>query len=910
VRERIIKSPDIPTRPYSTRNPGKTKPVGRQVFEKVNLLFPAPPGATRREYIQSRLLTFAALFLLLFSITLTLSPAVRLRTWEVDFRWSHWAGYVVWLLSFILLHRYTSRRLPDRDPYLLPAAALLTGWGLLTVWRLDEIFGMRQTIWMMVTLVIMTVGLRIDRPLILLRRYKYVWLISGLLLTALTFFIGTYPGGIGPNLWLGCCGLYIHPSEPLKLLLIIYLAAYLADRIPVSLNFMQLLAPTLILVGASLAILLAQRDLGTTILFLLLYFLVIYMASGKRAILMIASVTILLAALIGYQLFDVIQLRINAWINPWPDSLGRSYQIVQSLIAIASGGLSGSGPGLGSPGVVPVPHSDFIFSSIAEETGLLGTLALLGVIALITGRGLLASVRAAYSYQRYLAAGLTVYLALQSIMIISGTIRLLPLTGVTLPFVSYGGSSLVTSWVALLIILIISDRPEDEPAPIIHATPYYITGSAIFLALALIALMNGWWALLRSPDLTVRRDNPRLAITDRFVPRGNILGRENEEIVISTGEPGSIRRQLQHPPLGPIIGYTHTLYGQAGLESTLDSYLRGFDGNPASTIWLNQILYNQRPPGLDVRLSLDINLQRRADRLLEGQRGALILLNAISGEILVIASHPYYDPNQIDTQWLNWIQDEAAPLINRVTQGQYPPGTALGPFFLANASARGTLPIPPSVLSRTFEDDVWRCTVQPPATPGWGTIISSGCPGGMSYLAEGLSPSELVTLYRALGFSETPQIRLPVAVPAPITSFADPEMARLGQADTLVSPLQMALAAAALSSNGERPSPLLATSVHTAINDWVVLPDGVPTPALPATAAQEVTNLLGVADSPFWQSLGTGFTSDGPVTWYLAGTRPGTWQGTPLALVLVLEADDPDTAQQIGEEILSATIQP
>jgi cell division protein FtsW (lipid II flippase) len=876
----------------------------------VNFLFPAPHGAPRREFIQSRLLTLAALFLFLFSIILTLSPAVRLRSWEVDFRWNHWTGFVVWLLSFILLHRFTARRLPDRDPYLLPTAALLTGWGLLTIWRLDEIFGLRQTIWLLVTLVFTVVGLRIERPLILLRRYKYVWLVSGLILTALTFVIGTYPGGVGPNLWLGCCGLYLHPSEPLKLLLIIYLAAYLADRIPVSLNLMQLLAPTLILVGASLSLLLAQRDLGTAILFLSLYFLVVYMASGNRRILVVAGITVLLAAIIGYQLFDVIQLRINAWINPWPDSLGGAYQIIQSLIAVASGGLSGSGPGLGSPGVVPVPHSDFIFSSIAEETGLLGTLALIGLVGLIIGRGFLAAIRSSYSYQRYLAAGLTVYIALQSIMIISGTIRLLPLTGVTLPFVSYGGSSLVTSWAALLIILLISNRSDDEVTPVIHATPYYIIGSAIFLALALIALMNGWWALIRSPDLTVRRDNPRLAITDRFVPRGNIVGRENEEIVISTGDPGSIRRQLMHPPLGPIVGYTHTLYGQAGLESTLDSYLRGFDGNLDSTVWLNQILYNQRPPGLDVRLSLDLNLQRRADELLEGHRGALILLNALSGEILVMASHPYYDPNQIDTQWLNWIQDESAPLLNRATQGQYPPGTAIGPFFLANAIARGALPLPPNVLSRPYNEDVWSCTTEPPPSPGWGTIISNGCPGGVAFLAEGLSPSELIALYRALGFGETPRIRLPVAVPAPIIAFTDPELARLGQADTLISPLQMALAAAALSGNGERPSPLLATSYLSTLNDWVVLPDGIPTPALALTSAQEVANLLGIADSPFWQSLGTGFTPEGPVTWYLAGTRPGTWQGTPLALVLILESDDPETAQAIGEEILRSTIQP
>jgi cell division protein FtsW (lipid II flippase) len=876
----------------------------------VSFLFPAPRGAAPNERIQGRLLTFAALFLILFSITLTLSPAVRLRTWEVEYRWNHWAGYIVWLLTFILLHRYTAIRLPDRDPYLLPAAALLTGWGLLTIWRLDAYFGLRQTVWLVVSLFAVVIGLRINRPLILLRRYKYVWLTGGLLLTALTFFIGTYPGGSGPNLWLGCCGLYVHPSEPLKLLLIIYLAAYLADRIPVSLNFMRLLAPTLILAGASLAILVAQRDLGTAILFLLLYFLVVYMASGKRRILIVAFLTVLLAALIGYQLFDVIQLRVNAWIDPWPDSLGRSYQIIQSLIAIAAGGLFGSGPGLGSPSIVPVSHSDFIFSSIAEETGLAGTLGLLGLIGLITARGMLTAIRSANSYQRYLASGLIVYLALQGIMIISGSIRLLPLTGVTLPFLSYGGSSLVTSWVALLIILIISNRTEDEPIPFIQITPYYITGSAIFLALVGIALVNGWWAIVRSPDLIARPDNPRWAINDRFVARGTIVDRDNEVIVASAGDPGAIRRQLLHPSLGPIVGYTHFLYGQAGLEATLDPYLRGLEGSPPTTIWANQLLYSQRPPGLDVRLSLDLDLQRSADQLMEGRQGALILLNALSGEILAISSHPYFDPNQIDTQWTDWIQDENAPLLNRATQGQYPPGTALGPFFLAHTRARGQLPSPPSILSRPFNDDIWRCTIEPPPTPGWGTIISSGCPGGVSYLANTMTPAEISDLYRTLGFDQAPSIRLPVAIPVPITTFSDPELAALGQADTLISPLQMAVAVAALSANGERPSPLIATSVNTPLEGWNFLPGGGPTPTLAPVAVTEVTGLLSIGDSPFWHSLGTAFRPDGAITWYLGGTRPGAWQGTPLALVIVLEEDNPGDALSIGESILRATIQP
>ncbi|MDR3574059.1 MAG: FtsW/RodA/SpoVE family cell cycle protein [Anaerolineaceae bacterium] len=444
----------------------------------MSLFFPSTPF--HKDQTQSRLMILAAIFLFFYCIVLTLSPAVRLHSWQVAYRWDHWLAFLAWLVGFGFIYRELNRWLPDHDPLLLPVTALLTGWGLLSIWRLDNTLGLRQTTWLLVSLAIFWIGLRLPRLLSSLRRYKYIWLTSGLALTALTFFFGTYPGGIGPHLWLGCCGLYFQPSEPLKLLLVVYLAAYLADRLPMSFNLMALLTPTILLIGAALAILLAQRDLGTGSLFILIYSIVIYLASGRKRILLISSLIILIAGAAGFLLFDVINLRVIAWLNPWADPSGRSYQIVQSLIAVASGGLFGSGPGLGSPGVVPVAQSDFIFASIAEETGFLGMLGMSVLLALAAERGLLIALRAPNLYQRYLAGGVTAYLAAQSILIIGGNLRLLPLTGVTLPFVSYGGSSLLTSFLSLLILYLISSHHDEEPAPLPNPTPYLLI-SAILL---------------------------------------------------------------------------------------------------------------------------------------------------------------------------------------------------------------------------------------------------------------------------------------------------------------------------------------------------------------------------------------------------------------------------------------------
>ncbi len=180
-------------------------------------------------------------------------------------------GFAVWLLGFSLLYRQVNHFLPDRDPYLLPIIALLTGWGLLEIFRLDVSLGFRQTAWLVALFYYAPGGDSLSQLLNLLRRYKYIWLVGGLILALLTFFFGTYPGGNGPHLWLGFYGVYIQPSEFLKILLIIYLAAYLADSLPARFKLMQLITPTLILVGAALLILAAQRDLGTATLFILIY---------------------------------------------------------------------------------------------------------------------------------------------------------------------------------------------------------------------------------------------------------------------------------------------------------------------------------------------------------------------------------------------------------------------------------------------------------------------------------------------------------------------------------------------------------------------------------------------------------------------------------------------------------------
>ena len=640
-----------------------------------------PDTIKRMDKTQRRLFVLAALFVGFYALALTLSPAARARTWDVDYRIGHWLGYVVWLIAFTLARRETARRLPKSDPLLLPVIALLSGWGLLTIWRLTFTYGLRQTIWLAVALGALVAGLRLKNLLDVLQRYKYIWLTSGLILTALTLIFGTNPLGYGPRLWLGCCGVYLQPSEPLKLLLIVYLAAYLANRqtsrhqdapTPNTDQF-KIFVPTIIMTGLALLLLIVQRDLGTASLFIFIYSVMIFLATGWRWIPVLSTLGLGFAGVAGYLLFDVVRLRVEAWINPWLDPSGRSYQIVQSLISVANGGLFGRGPGMGNPGVVPVAHSDFVFAAIAEETGLLGTLGLFVLLGLIVQRGLRIARTANDPFQHYLAAGLTAYITAQGLLIIGGNLRLLPLTGVTLPFISYGGSSLVVSFIALLIMLHISASDVRRPH-ILKPNTLYSLAVLLLTAIATAALVNGWWGFIRGPDLLTRTDNPRRSISDLTVPRGALLDRNNTPLAETDGQSGGYARLVHRPELGSLLGYSHPVYGQAGLEATLDPYLRGQTGNDPLTIWWHHLLYGAPPPGLNIRLTLDLNLQTAADELLGDHSGALILLDAQNGDILALASHPGYDPNQLDELWNALIENERAPLLNRATQGSYPTG--------------------------------------------------------------------------------------------------------------------------------------------------------------------------------------------------------------------------------------------
>lgn len=419
---------------------------------------------------ETRLLGLAVAFVLAAALALGVAPAARVGSWNQTANPDLFIFAGVWVVCAGLATHVVRRQLPGHDPFVLPVVYLLAGWGLALIWRLTPTFGLRQTLWLAVATAAMLGVVLLPGDLRWLRRFRYTWLLLGLLLTGLTLVVGVNPSGEGQQLWLGCCGLYLQPAEILKLLLVVFLASYLADRRellfdtrpgrrlpgPPRPEALVYFLPMLVMWSFSALLLISQRDLGMSTLFFAVFVIMLYLASGRWEYVAAGALLLALAAWLGFYLFDVVRLRVEAWWNPWADPTGRSFQIVQSLLALASGGVFGSGPGLGAPGLIPVAHSDFIFASLAEEWGLAGALAAVGLVAVLVLRGLRVAASATEPFGQLLAGGLSAVLGVQAFLIMGGVVKLTPLTGLTLPFLSYGGSSLVANFILVGLLLRLS----------------------------------------------------------------------------------------------------------------------------------------------------------------------------------------------------------------------------------------------------------------------------------------------------------------------------------------------------------------------------------------------------------------------------------------------------------------------
>jgi cell division protein FtsW (lipid II flippase) len=379
------------------------------------------------------------------------------------------AGYVG---ALFVIRRFA----PAADPALFPTAAVLVGLGFAMIFRLSGGLATEQATWIVVGLLAFAATLVVIRDHRMLDAYTYTIGLVGVALLMLPMVPGIGRTINGARLWVQIGPLGFQPAELGKVLIVVFLASYLNQKRellmvatsrlgPLRLPPAKHLAPVLLAWGASLAILFVQKDLGASLLYFGIFVTMLWVATGRLAYLILGLVLFAIGAWLGYVLFSHVQLRVDVWLHALDAKkvFEQGYgQVAQAQFAMATGGIVGTGLGQGSPGLIPFAATDFIFAAVGEELGLLGTTAVLLMMVVLVGKGLRIALDARDGFGQLLATGLSTLIGLQTFVIVGGVIRVIPLTGVTLPFMSYGGSSLVSNFILLALLVRISSGPAPQ----------------------------------------------------------------------------------------------------------------------------------------------------------------------------------------------------------------------------------------------------------------------------------------------------------------------------------------------------------------------------------------------------------------------------------------------------------------
>jgi len=387
--------------------------------------------------------------------------------------------FLVIILGLLAAAHIATRRLARQaDGLLLALAGLLNGLGYVFIARLDEDLAALQASWTAVGIGAYIATLLLIRRTRDLERYRYTFMLLGIGLLLMPLIPGVGRTINGAKIWVALGPVNFQPGEFAKIVLAVFFASYLAEKHRIlavttwkigpikNLPDPKHLGPVMAAWAASLVVMLAEKDLGSSLLFFALFVVVLWVATERGAYLGLGILLFAGGAMFAWSSFAHVRERVDIWLDPWTDFEDAGYQLGEATFSLAAGGLAGTGLGLGDPTRIPAHSTDFIFAAIGEELGLLGSTAVVVAFLLIVGSGLRIALRATNDFDKLLAAGLTAIIGLQSFIIIGGVIRLVPLTGITLPFVSYGGSSLVANYVLLALLMRISDGIDAEAEPL------------------------------------------------------------------------------------------------------------------------------------------------------------------------------------------------------------------------------------------------------------------------------------------------------------------------------------------------------------------------------------------------------------------------------------------------------------
>jgi cell division protein FtsW (lipid II flippase) len=402
---------------------------------------------------------------------------------QAEISWGSLTYAGLFIVLYLVAHLIARLAVPNADPYLLPMAGLLTGIGLTEIYRLEPNDAFRQGIWIVIGVAVFAVALMgLRRDYRVLESFKYLFGIGAVVLLAMPRLPVVGASVNGAHLWLDFGPFRFQPGELAKIFLVLFLAAYLREKREVlAQGRLKDLGPLILIWGAAMLVLVETNDLGSGLLYFGIFLAMLYVATARLSYVVGGIALFALGGALAYSQISHVHQRVTIWLEPWtqqqvlcPQTGGmalrqecESYQLVKSLYSIANGGFGGAGLGQGvfestsGRPLIPEVNTDFIYSALAQELGLIGAAALLLVFMLFVARGMKIALQADDGFSKLLAVGLTFGFALQAFIIVGGVLRLIPLTGITLPFVSYGGSSIVANFLILAGLLLVSHRANS-----------------------------------------------------------------------------------------------------------------------------------------------------------------------------------------------------------------------------------------------------------------------------------------------------------------------------------------------------------------------------------------------------------------------------------------------------------------
>ena len=770
------------------------------------------------------------------------------------------------IAAFLVAHVALRKFAPGADPALLAIAFLLSGIGITFVLRLSPESAPRQVVWLFVGIALMIATVVFVPSVEKLGDYKYTCLLFAVLLLLLPLVPGLGAEHNGSKIWISVAGFSFQPGEIAKIFIVLFLAAYMADnrellstwrtsRVGIPVPNLRSIVPVVGIWVLCLLVVIFEKDLGSALLLFGIFLVLVYVSTGRLSYIALGLVLVAIAAVFLYSAFDHVQLRVAIWLDPFEDAQGDGYQLVQSLYSLADGGLFGVGIGRGACESIPVVESDFIFSAIAEECGLLGASAVIFGFMLFAVRGSLIASRAKSDMAAFTAAGLTTSISLQAFIIIGGVTDFIPLTGLTLPFMSQGGSSLLSSFIIVGLLLRASDEGTGLGTEMqttramrrVGGRHAFGSGTGVLGRTALgkrltvvIAFFAILFALLianltyvmviEAEELQDMPSNNHTLASEATRERGAILTTDNVVLAESVEQDdGTWERTYPEGDLASqVVGYYSQQYGSAGIENSMSSSLVGEEDFETITDAVRAAAGIQTS-GNDVVLTIDADIQKAAQEALGDSDGACVVLDTETGAVLAEASSPTYDNNDVEDIISG--EDDSADLYNRATQSLYAPGSTFKIVTLAAALDTGTVE-PDDVYSSPGKIEIgnapvtnYNKTKHGKITVAQATAYSSNTV--FAQIAVELGATDLVSYAEAFGFNDADNLIQDFSLTDSLMPDPD-EMTTwetawagagqpVGEHDSPAGPqvtvMQMAVAMAAIANDGVAMKPYVVEKV-------------------------------------------------------------------------------------------------